>query len=256
MDFDTFPRALHELEQEFTDLSSEISEGPEKQALSVLHGIVMEVWRNLERDRMPASGFTVQDIADLYRGAPAMEGAARSEPLPVGTEAPAFSLPDASGQMVGPSDFRGRPVVLAFYPLDWSPGCSQQLDLYQQEIEEFERRGVQLIGISVDSVYSHGAWAAVRGISFPLLSDFNPRGEVARRYGVWREGDGFSERALYVLDKDGRIAYAHVSPRLEHVPDIYELLETLDRLGRTEAGDGSAGDVGGGRLQTAAIGGE
>ena len=126
------------------------------------------------------------------------------------------------------SDFRGRPVVLVFYPLDWSPGCSQQLDLYEQELEEFRSRGAQVLAVSVDSIYSHGAWAAVRGISFPLLADFQPKGEVARRYGVWREQDGFSERALYVVDPAGWIAYAHVSPYLHHIPDIYELLEALD----------------------------
>lgn len=223
-----FPRALHELEQRFTQLASEIPDGAEKQALSVLHGIVMEVWRSLERDRMPASGLNLQDIADLWQAAPAMEGAAVNEPLPVGSEAPDFELPDASGQAVRLSDFRGRPVVLVFYPLDWSPGCSQQLDLYQQELDEFAARGAQVLAVSVDSIYSHGAWAAVRGISFPLLADFQPKGEVARRYGVWRGRDGFSERALYVIGPDGRVAYSHVSPYLDHIPDIYELLEAVD----------------------------
>jgi peroxiredoxin len=223
-----FPRALHELEQEFARLASDIPDGAEKQALSVLHGIVMEVWRSLERDRMPAGGVTLQDIADLWQGAPAMEGEAVSVPLPVGTQAPDFELPDASGQTLRLSDFRGRPVVLVFYPLDWSPGCSQQLDLYEQEIEEFRSRSAQVLAVSVDSIYSHGAWAAVRGLSFPLLADFQPKGEVARRYGVWRERDGFSERALYVIDPEGRIAWAHVSPYLHHIPDIYELLEPVD----------------------------
>jgi peroxiredoxin len=194
----------------------------------VLHGIVMEMWRSLERDRMPASGVTLQDIADLWQGAPAMEGEAVNEPLPVGAQAPDFALPDASGQTVRLSDFHGQPVVLVFYPLDWSPGCSQQLDLYEQEIEEFRSRGAQLLAVSVDSLYSHGAWAAVRGLSFPLLADFQPKGEVARSYGVWREHDGFSERALYVIDPNGRIAHSHVSPYLHHIPDIYELLEAVD----------------------------
>jgi|SRR5579875_622476 len=227
-----FPRALHELENEFAGLADQIPEGPEKRALSVLHGIVMEVWRSLERDRSPLveRGLTVQDIAELWKGAPAMEGRAVAEGLPVGVQAPDFALPDSSGEPIRLSDFRGRPVVLVFYPLDWSPGCSQQLDLYQQELEEFERRGAQILAISVDSVYSHGAWAAVRGISFPLLADFHPKGEVIRRYGVWREADGFSERALYVIDPQGRIAWAHVSPHVHHIPDIYELLEAVDRV--------------------------
>lgn len=226
-----FPRALHELEQRFGELAPRIADGPEKEAISVLHGIVMEVWRNLERDRSPGlgSGLSLEDVAQLYKQAPAMEGAAVSSPLAVGSQAPDFTLRDASGEMVRLSELRGRPVVLVFYPLDWSPGCSQQLDLYQQETAEFESRDARLVGISVDSVYSHGAWAAVRGISFPLLSDFHPKGEVARRYGVWREDDGFSERALYVLDAQGRITYAHVSPFLHHIPDIYELLAAVDR---------------------------
>jgi peroxiredoxin len=136
--------------------------------------------------------------------------------------------------------------VLVFYPLDWSPGCSQQLDLYQQEIAEFDRRGAQVVGISVDSIYSHGAWAAVRGLSFPLLADFHPKGSVAASYGVWRETDGFSERALYVLDAEGRIVYAHVSPYLHHIPDIYALLDAVDKAGKADAGPGEKAEMAGG----------
>ncbi len=174
------------------------------------------------------------DVAELYRDAPKMEGDRISDGLSIGSRAPDFTLKNAHGEAVSLSDYAGRPVLLVFYPLDWSPGCSQQLELYQQEIDEFETRGVALIGISVDSIYSHGAWAAVRGITFPLLSDFAPRGAVARRYDVWREQDGFSERALYLVDGDGIIRYAHVSPQLHHLPDIYELLTALDQLSGTE----------------------
>ena len=226
-----FPHALHELERKFASLADEIPDSPEKQAISVLHGIVMEMWRNLEREGSPVSepGLTREDIAGLYRTAPAMEGEAVNAPLEPGTEAPDFTLPDASGRPVRLRDLRGRPVVLVFYPLDWSPGCSQQLDLYQQEIDAFRGRGAEVLAISVDSIYSHGAWAAVRGITFPLLADFHPKGEVARRYSVWREHDGFSERALYVIDGDGVIRYSHVSPYLHHVPDIEALLEAVDQ---------------------------
>jgi peroxiredoxin len=232
-----FPRTLDELEQEFAALADEIPESPEKRALSVLHGIVMEVRRDLERD-CPEVGdgvLTLRDVADLWRSAPAMEGEAVNTPLAPGTIAPDFALPDASGRPIRLSDFRGRPVVLVFYPLDWSPGCSQQLDLYQQELEEFNRRNAQLLAVSVDSVYSHGAWAAVRGIEFPLLSDFHPKGEVAKRYSVWREQDGFSERALYVIDPQGVIGYSHVSPYLHHVPDLDELLEAIGEPCRAAA---------------------
>jgi peroxiredoxin len=119
---------------------------------------------------------------------------------------------------------------LVFYPLDWSPGCSVQLELYQQEYNEFSSRGIELIGISVDSLYSHGAWAHVRGITYQLLSDFHPRGEVARRYGVWRERDGFSERAVYLLDADGVVRWTYVSPYLHHLPPFDELVGALDTV--------------------------
>ncbi len=232
-----FPRRLHELEEQFTALEAQLADSPQKQAFSVLHGMIQEVWRNVNATTLApnAEGFNIQDIADLYRHAPKMEGPAASTPLPIGTPAPDFALPDASGQIVRLSDYRDKPVVLVFYPLDWSPGCSQQLDLYQSELAEFERRGAQLIAISVDSLYSHGAWAAVRGINFPLLADFNPKGEVARQYQVYRDQDGFSEPALYVIDGDGIIRYGHVSPHLHHVPDIYELFEALDAMAQPEA---------------------
>jgi len=174
------------------------------------------------------------DVAELYRDAPKMEGERVSGGLAVGSRAPEFTLKNAQGEPVSLSDYAGRPVLLVFYPLDWSPGCSQQLELYQQEIDEFESRGIAVIGISVDSIYSHGAWAAVRGITFPLLSDFAPRGAVARQYNIWREQDGFSERALYLVDGGGVIRYAHVSPQLHHLPDIYEVLAALDRVSAPE----------------------
>jgi peroxiredoxin len=229
---DIYPRRLHDLEQQFAELAAEIPESPEKQALAVLHGIVQEIWRSVQRQGTPLSerGLQLADIADLYQHAPPMEGAAVSRPLAAGIPAPEFILPDPSGRPISLAEFRGQPVVLVFYPLDWSPGCSQQLDLYQQEIGEFRRRGAELLAISVDSVYSHGAWAAVRELSFPLLADFNPKGDVAQRYNVYREADGFSDRALYVVDGEGVIRYSHVSPFLHHVPDVYELFAALDEV--------------------------
>ncbi len=152
--------------------------------------------------------------------------------LAVGSKAPDFTLLDANAKLVSLSDFRGRNVVLAFYPLDWSPACSDQLSLYESELAEFDKYNVQVIGVSVDSLYSHGAWAVVRGITFPLLADFNPKGEVARKYKVMRESDGFSERALYVIDANGKVTYKHVSPELPHIPDIYELFEHLETLAK------------------------
>ncbi len=227
---DQLPRAIHDLEQEFAGLAGEIPESPEKRAISLLHGIVMEMWRT-QGAEVSANGDGASawpDVAELYRSAPSMEGEAVNTPLPPGTQAPDFELRDPSGNAVRLHDLRGRPVVIVFYPLDWSPGCSQQLELYQMEIDEFRRRDAELLAISVDSLYSHGAWTAVRGLTFPLLADFHPKGAVARDYSVWREQDGFSERALYVLDADGVIRYSHVTPYLHHVPDIYELLEAVD----------------------------
>ncbi len=227
-----YTRRLHDLEEAFAELAPQLPEGPQKQAISLLHAMMQEIWRGIGPAGQPmaGTGLTLADIANLYKQAPVMDGRAEHEPLPVGTPAPDFTLPDASGQPVSLSDFRGAPAVLVFYPLDWSPTCSDQLSLYQSEIDEFHRLGAKLIGISVDSLYSHGAWAAVRGLTFPLLADFHPKGEVARRYHVYREGDGFSERALYIVDADGIIRYAHVSPELHHVPDIYELFRVLESL--------------------------
>jgi peroxiredoxin len=226
-------RRVNELEQRFAELASAIPESPEKEALSVLHAIMQETRRSLAPIGQASGGatrVTLEDIEKLYKRAPQMDGEAVSEPLAVGTKAPEFTLRDANNELVSLSDLRGSPVVLVFYPLDWSPTCSDQLSLYQLELAEFERFGARVLGVSVDSIYSHGAWAAVRGITFPLLADFEPKGEVARMYNVYRAGDGFSERALYVLDGEGVIRYAHVSLRLSHIPDIYELYRTLSQM--------------------------
>ncbi len=224
------PGRLEELEHEFDELATQLADSPQKRALSLLHGIVLEMWRTVDRDRLPDLGLSTgrEDVAHLWRSAPAMENEAVNEPLAPGKKAPEFTLLDANGTAVSLKDFRGKPVVLVFYPLDWGPGCSRQLDLYQQELDEFRKRGTELLAISVDSVYSHGAWAAVRGLQIPLLSDFNPKGDVARRYRVWRGQDGFSERALYVIDAEGVIVYSHVSPHLHHIPDLDELLDAVE----------------------------
>jgi peroxiredoxin len=241
------PTRLEELEHKFNELESQLEDSPEKQALSILHAMIHETRRlpswnagtpTAERDNGGASGgssrMTLEHVANLYKSAPKIEGDAENAGLPVGTPAPDFTLRDANDRPVSLSDFRGKNVVLVFYPLDWSPACSDQLSLYQSELEEFEKYNAQVIGVSVDSIYSHGAWAAVRGITFPLLADFHPKGEVARQYNVMRQSDGFSERALYVIDGDGIIRYTHVSPQLHKIPDIYELFEQLQRMNERE----------------------
>jgi peroxiredoxin len=133
-------------------------------------------------------------------------------PLPPGTEAPDFELPSTPDQIVSLVEFRGRPVILAFYPEDWSPVCSDQLALYQQLLPEFQRFNAELLAISVDGVWSHLAFAKDRNLHFPLLADFEPKGEAARAYQVYRAKAGTSERALYVIDADGVIRWGYVSP--------------------------------------------
>lgn len=238
---ETQPSRLEQLSTDFAALAPKLTDGPEKQALSLLHGMIHEVWRTagLVHPAVEApGGATLDDLKNLHEHAPAMEGDAINAPLGVGTKAPQFCLRDANGREVTLSSYAGQVVVLVFYPLDWSPGCSKQLDLYQQEWSEFAKRDVEIVGISVDSLYSHGAWAAARGLSMPLLADFNPKGEVARRYNVWRDVDGFSERALYIVDGEGVIRHAHVSPKLQHVPDIYELFAKLDEITGAPAAKG------------------
>jgi peroxiredoxin len=136
----------------------------------------------------------------------------RAVPLPPGTEAPGFELPSAPDQTVSLAEFRGQPVILVFYPEDWSPVCSDQLALYQELLPEFEKFNAALLGISVDGIWSHLAFAKDRNLHFPLLADFEPKGEVARTYQVYRATDGTSERALYVIDADGIVRWSYVSP--------------------------------------------
>jgi peroxiredoxin len=132
--------------------------------------------------------------------------------LPAGKRAPDFDLCTTPDQRVALSDFRGRPVILCFYPADWSPVCGDQLALYNEVLPEFNRYDAQLLGISVDGVWCHMAYREHRNFHFPLLSDFEPKGAVAREYGVYRARDGVSERALFVLDRDGVTRWSYVSP--------------------------------------------
>jgi peroxiredoxin len=224
---------LTELSQRFNQLEPELNASPEKEALSILNAMVQEIRRQLPAGSSSGAGDKSQafeKVANLYKSAPGMEGPAENPGLPVGTQAPDFTLLDADANEVTLSDLQGKNVVLVFYPLDWSPACSDQLSLYQSELEEFAKQDAEVIGISVDSLYSHGAWAAVRGITFPLLADFHPHGEVSRLYKVMRQSDGFSERALFIVDRQGTIRYSHVSPKIHHIPDIYELFEELQQI--------------------------
>src|SRR5436853_7873488 len=136
----------------------------------------------------------------------------KSAALPAGAVAPDFTLRSTPDQPVKLSDFRGQPVVLAFYPADWSPVCGDQMALYNEILPEFRELGAELLGISVDGAWCHAAFARDRKLHFPLLADFEPKGAVAKKYGVYRRPDGTSERALFVLDAQGMIRWRYVSP--------------------------------------------
>jgi peroxiredoxin len=132
--------------------------------------------------------------------------------LPAGTPAPDFALQSAPDKSLRLSELRGHPVILVFYPADWSPVCGDQVALYNEILPEFHEYGAELLGISVDSAWCHAAFAQDRKLRFPLLADFEPKGAVARMYGAYRDQDGTSERALFVLDRDGVIRWSYCSP--------------------------------------------
>jgi peroxiredoxin len=132
--------------------------------------------------------------------------------LSAGVAAPEFSLQDAPDHTVSLKDFSGKRLILAFYPADWSPVCGDQMALYNEVLPEFQRLHADLLGISVDGAWCHRAFAKDRKLRFPLLADFEPKGEVARTYGVYRQHDGISERALFVIDEKGIIRWSYVSP--------------------------------------------
>jgi peroxiredoxin len=150
-------------------------------------------------------------------------------PLPAGTPAPDFTLASGPDATLRLSDLRGRPVVLCFYPADWSPVCGDELALFNEVLPELQRHDAQLLGISVDGVWCHRAYAEARRLRFPLLSDFEPKGEVSRAYNAYRARDGFSERALFVIDPDGVVRWSYVSP-VDVNPGADGVLAALEEL--------------------------
>jgi len=132
--------------------------------------------------------------------------------LGAGTPAPDFKLRSTPDQLVALTDFRSSPVILAFYPADWSPVCGDQMALYNEILPEFRRFNANLLGISVDGVWCHSAFAKDRKLHFPLLADFEPKGAVAHTYGAYRTQDGVCERALFVIDSAGTIRWSYLSP--------------------------------------------
>jgi peroxiredoxin len=135
-----------------------------------------------------------------------------SSALKPGRHAPDFALHSTPDQEVSLSQFRGHPTILAFYPADFSPVCGDQMTLYNEILPEFQKFNAELLGISVDGIWSHLAFSKDRNLHFPLLSDFEPKGAVAKKYGVYRKQDGMTERALFVIDGNGIILWSYVSP--------------------------------------------
>ena len=149
--------------------------------------------------------------------------------LPPGTSAPEFTLLVTPDQRLSLSELRGQPVILAFYPADWSPVCGDQMALYNEILPEFQKFKAEVLGISVDGVWCHEAFAKDRHLHFPLLADFEPKGAVARKYGAYRQSDGFCERALFVIDKNGIITWSYCSPVAVN-PGADGILEALENL--------------------------
>jgi peroxiredoxin len=151
--------------------------------------------------------------------------------IALGQPAPDFALKDQNQKEVRLSDFRGKSnVVLVFYPLDWSPTCTNEHACFVNDLKQFERLNAQILGISVDSFFSHKAWAEKMGIQYPLLADFHPRGQVAEQFGVYLAERGISGRAIAIVDKQGKVAWFK-QYGIPEVPDIKEVAAALAKLG-------------------------
>ena len=173
---------------------------------------------------------SMDEIASSSTGAPSESD--QREPREIlrpGSKAPDFLLRVTPDQCLSLRDFEGRPVILAFYPADWSPVCGDQVTLYNEVRPEFQHYGAEVLGISVDSAWCHAAFAQSRRLHFPLLSDFEPKGAVAKSYGAYRASEGTCERALFVVDKDGVICWSYLSPIAVN-PGADGILQALEDL--------------------------
>lgn len=166
--------------------------------------------------------------------------------LDPGAPAPDFTLKSAPDKTTTLSELRGRPVILAFYPADWSPVCGDQMALYNEILDEFAEHDAQLLGISVDGAWCHKAYAEAKKLKFPLLSDFEPKGAVSRAYGAYASVKGQSARALFVLDRKGIIRWSHLSPSGVNpgADGILSALEALSADATQPAGRTSHADAG------------
>lgn len=149
--------------------------------------------------------------------------------LAAGRNAPEFTLQNGAGENVSLSQYRGRNVVLVFYPFDWSPVCGDQLALYNELLEDFQALKAQVLAISIDSTWCHAAFAADRKYRFPLLADFEPKGKVAREYGAYESQEGAAERALFVIDAGGTIRWSFLSP-MDVNPGADGILAALESI--------------------------
>jgi peroxiredoxin len=148
-----------------------------------------------------------------------------------GTAAPDFTLPDQDLNAVSLSDFRGKRVVLAFYPADFSPVCNDQLSVYQEVLDEISERDASLVGISVDGPFCHAAFREKLGLTIPLLSDFHPKGEVAESYGAMIAERGHTNRSLVLVDPDGTVAWSYAAPTPLEIPGANLIFDALDANG-------------------------
>lgn len=144
-----------------------------------------------------------------------------------GTKAPDFTLPDQDGKDVSLADFAGGKLVLAFYPLDFSPVCTDQLSIYQEVVGELEQRGAALAGISVDSSFCHHAFSKHLNLTMSLLSDFHPKGEVSRAYGAWIEAVDHGNRSLVLIDEEGIVTWSHAAPTPLEIPGANLIFDAL-----------------------------
>ena len=145
-----------------------------------------------------------------------------------GSAAPDFALPDQDGNIVRLEDLRGQTSVLVFYPMDWSPVCTDQLNVYQEVLGDLESEGARLYGVSVDSAYSHKAFRENLGVSFPLLADFHPKGEMSARYGAYNEKYGVDRRALVMIGPDLEVKWAYKSPSPLEIPGANLIFDALE----------------------------
>lgn len=149
--------------------------------------------------------------------------------LEIGTKAPDFELPSTPDQNIRLEDLKGKRVVLAFYPADWSPVCGDQMVMYNEMLKFFREKNAEILGISVDSKWCHMAFGKDRSLHFPLLADFEPKGKVAKLYDVYDEKTGECQRALYVIDEEGIIRWAYLSPKGIN-PGADGILDALEEI--------------------------